>query len=272
MPFKRPDIIRTPLTNRAYGYPTRGARRRMKARMLAVVHITGNKRTASYDDPRKGTRAEVSYMNRPGSNGPTAHTYVSRDGALFMCVSAKDHAAWSNGDLIVPNTDKPYVREMVQLARFGHNPNELVWREYECTGHPHGYDINARQLEAVAFQIARDAITTGLAIKPNRTVGLHSDINTVHRRNCPFDSDREAKLAALCDRAREWRKHLRDKAEPEPDPEDPDPDTDPDLEARLAAALGRAEALEDERDSMAAALESIGTIVDPYFDWEEERP
>ena len=88
MVFRVPDVIKTPITNGAYGYPTRGAKRRRKPTMLAVLHITGNKRTAAYEKPRKGTRAEIAYMDRQGSTGPSAHTYISRDGAIFQCFLA----------------------------------------------------------------------------------------------------------------------------------------------------------------------------------------
>jgi len=275
MMFSRPDVIKAHLSNEAYGYPVRGARRRVEPTILAIVHITGNKRTASYDNPRQGTRAEIEYMDRRGSTGPTAHTYVSRDGALFQCVNAARFAAWSNGDLIVPDTSKPYVAEMVR-KRGRYNPNELVFREYECTGHPAGKDINRKQLEAVAYQVAKDSIATGLPIRPFVTVGIHAHINTVNRRNCPFDSDRRAKIEALCERAREWKRHLKGVPDPSPDPgptDPPDP-VPPDeivqLRHQLDAALGRIDEVTGERDGLQGVIEQVGGAIDPYFDFEEE--
>jgi len=38
------------LTNKAYDFPTRGAGRRVKAPLLACIHITGNRRTAADAD------------------------------------------------------------------------------------------------------------------------------------------------------------------------------------------------------------------------------
>lgn len=39
------------LTNKAYGYPTRGAQRRVEAPILACIHITGNRRTIFGREP-----------------------------------------------------------------------------------------------------------------------------------------------------------------------------------------------------------------------------
>ncbi len=273
MKFIRPDVIKTPISNNAWGFPFRGSRRRLKPTQLAILHITGNARTAGYDNPRKGTRAEIAYMGRAGSSGPSAHTYVSRDGALFQCINAKRFAAWSNGDLIVPDTSKPYVREMVRKAP-RYNANELVYREYEMTGGGK-YQVTRKQLEAVAYQIARDSIATGLPIKPLVTVGIHAHINTINRRNDPFRDKRVQRIEALCERAQEWKRHIK-RGEPIPDPPDPEPpdpvppDEKPDVTDQLAEALGRIEAMEVERDAMLAALDTIGQATDPYFDWEEE--
>ncbi len=207
MRFRRPDVIVTPITNRAYGYPKRGSQRRVKPTQLAILHITGNARTAAYANPRKGTRAEIAHSNRKRSKGPSAHTYVSRDGALFHCYSAKRYAGWSNGDLLEPDRSKPYVAEMVRKSP-RRNPNELVFREYEMTGGGKKYPVTTWQLEAVAYQIAKDSITTGLPIKALVTVGIHAHINTVNRRNDPWRSKRVRRLKRLCVRARAWKRHL----------------------------------------------------------------
>ena len=55
------------LTNKAYGFPTRGAPRRIKAPVLACIHITGNRRTAANPDRHQAARDERTYANRAGS-------------------------------------------------------------------------------------------------------------------------------------------------------------------------------------------------------------
>jgi len=47
------------LTNKAYGYPTRGARRRRKPTILACLHQTANARATAIQ--------ERTYANRAGS-------------------------------------------------------------------------------------------------------------------------------------------------------------------------------------------------------------
>ena len=47
------------LTNKAYGYPTRGAGRRIKAPILACIHITGNRRTAANPDRHEAARGRA---------------------------------------------------------------------------------------------------------------------------------------------------------------------------------------------------------------------
>jgi len=58
------------LTNRAYGYPTRGAARRRKPTVLAVLHQTANAGAGPVD--------ERNYANRAESTGPSATAYVGR--------------------------------------------------------------------------------------------------------------------------------------------------------------------------------------------------
>lgn len=50
------------LTNKAYGYPTRGARRRRKPTILACLHQTANAKATAIQ--------ERNYANRTGSVGP----------------------------------------------------------------------------------------------------------------------------------------------------------------------------------------------------------
>lgn len=78
------------LTNKAYGYPTRGARRRRKPTILACLHQTANaKATASQ---------ERTYANRAGSVGPSATAYIDRDGTIVRAIDPAKYAAWSQGD------------------------------------------------------------------------------------------------------------------------------------------------------------------------------
>ncbi len=75
------------LTNRAYGYPTRGAARRRKPTVLAVLHQTANAKAGPVD--------ERNYANRAGSMGPSATAYVGRDGTVVRAVDPVKYAAWS---------------------------------------------------------------------------------------------------------------------------------------------------------------------------------
>jgi len=52
------------LTNKAYGYPTRGSRRRRKPTILACLHQTANAHATALQ--------ERDYANRAGSGGPSA--------------------------------------------------------------------------------------------------------------------------------------------------------------------------------------------------------
>ena len=107
------------LTNKAYGFPTRGARRRVKAPILACIHITGNRRTAANPDRHQAALDERNYANRAGSNGPSAHYYVARDGWAIEAIDPAKYAAWSNGDVASPNTANAGDRQGARPAREG---------------------------------------------------------------------------------------------------------------------------------------------------------
>ena len=66
------------LTNKAYGYPTRGARRRRKPTILACLHQTANAKATAIQ--------ERNYANRAGSWGPTATAYIDRDGTIVRAI------------------------------------------------------------------------------------------------------------------------------------------------------------------------------------------
>jgi hypothetical protein len=186
------------LTNGAYGYPTRGAARRMKPRRLLCLHITGNRSNLG----PSAAKAERDYANRKGSMGPSAHDYIDRNGHRVAAIYADKYAAWSNGGLNRPNTAVPGVTAVAALPAKGFNPNEDYYREVECVGYPGTAPITAPQLEVVAQLLAADSKRTGLTIS-RATVHCHADLDTVDRQNCPFPpATREKQVAALIARAK----------------------------------------------------------------------
>lgn len=272
-----PRIVRFqfPLDNGAYGFP-RGQERRIEPFVLACLHITGNRNTATMPvgvGAGSGTRAEVAYMARDrhfddparADYGNSAHRYVARDGSALDCIPPR-FAAWNNGDVSRPNTDLRSVRRIVGLVARGSNANEAYFREYECTGYPGSLPLTKEQIEHVARQVARDSLTTGLAIS-RETVHLHADIDGIDRLNCPFpEASREQKVRSLVDRAKAIRATLDD-APPEPDPmPEPDPTPDPtaELRSRLAAAEGEANAQRERADGMLASLTVVAHAVAPW--------
>jgi len=100
------------LTNRAYGYPTRGARRRRKPTILACLHQTANAHATAVQ--------ERNYANRTGSAGPSATAYIDRDGTVVRAIDPAKYAAWSQGDVAHPNTKLPTIARRGQKPRFDH--------------------------------------------------------------------------------------------------------------------------------------------------------
>lgn len=189
------------LTNKAYGFPTRGASRRVKAPILACIHITGNRRTAANPDRHQAARDERNYANRAGSNGPSAHYYVARDGWAIEAIDATKYAAWSNGDVDSPNTANAGVAKMLALRAKGYNANEAYWLEFECVGYGSTYPITKAQKQFLATRIAAMAKATGLPVN-RTTVHGHSEINSVNRASCPCPkASREAFLGDVIARA-----------------------------------------------------------------------
>ena len=170
------------LTNTAYGFP-RGKPRRVKPVALACVHITGNSKTAAYTDLHKAAQAERNYANRAGSNGPSAHLYVARDGWAIEAVDAAS-AAWSNGDVSAPHTANPGVARVLALRAKGYNANEGYWDEIENVGYGSKYPVTSAQKDTMAARIAARSIASGLPIN-RETVHGHWEINGVDRQNCP---------------------------------------------------------------------------------------
>lgn len=162
------------LTNAAYGFP-RGVARRINPRVLAVVHITANDATPMQ---------ERNYANRAGSNGPSAHYYIGRDGNGVHAIDERRYAAWSNGDLKSPKLANAGVKYLDDL-RPTYNANEGCYLEIECVGTATtaGQWTDA-QFAMVARLIARASDDTGLAITTT-TILPHAYINTVDRSHCP---------------------------------------------------------------------------------------
>ena len=193
-----PTLFKT-LTNGAYGFPTRGAKRRIKPTVLAVVHITGNAKNLGL----LAAVGERNYANRTGSLGPSAHTYLGRsaDATTIDAISPASYAAWSNGDFNAPNRLNAGVARLLALKAKGYNGNEGVYWEVECVGSPVVAEVTPYQIEFLAGRLARYSIASGIAIS-RTTVLLHADINSIDRARCPFAASvREARLAALIKRA-----------------------------------------------------------------------
>ena len=111
------------LTNKAYGYPTRGARRRRKPTILACLHQTANAKATAMQ--------ERNYANRAGSWGPSATAYIDRDGTIVRAIDPTKYAAWSQGDVAHPNLKLPTIAAAVAS---GVNMNEWVHESIECSG------------------------------------------------------------------------------------------------------------------------------------------
>jgi N-acetylmuramoyl-L-alanine amidase len=165
------------LTNTAYGFP-RGAKRRITPRVLAVVHITANLADAQH---------QRDYANRAGSNGPSAHYYIDRNGDGIHAIDESSFAAWSNGDIKSPNLANlgvKYLHSLTQLVP-SRNVNEGCYLEIECVGTAtiDGQWTEA-QFDTVAHLIANASLRMGIPIS-DTTVLPHAYINTIDRPHCP---------------------------------------------------------------------------------------
>lgn len=181
------NIVNAPLTNGAYGYP-RGAKRRRKPTILAVLHQTSNTATAMQ---------ERNYANRAGSAGPSATAYIDKDGTIVRAVNPALYAAWSQGDVNHADMAIPTVAAAV---RSGVNMNEWVYESIEGCGR--GIEpYTTQQFEAAAQLIAAASKALGIPVNRN-TVLTHRDINTVNRPSDPWPAQtREARVKRIIDRA-----------------------------------------------------------------------
>jgi LysM repeat protein len=177
------------LTNKAYGYPTRGARRRRKPTILACLHQTANAKATAI--------GERNYANRVGSAGPSATAYIDRDGTIVRAIDAGKYAAWSQGDVASPNTEIPTIAAAIAS---GVNMNEWVFESIECSGAgPKPY--TDAQFESVAHLVAAASRTLGLPVNRS-TVVVHADINSLSRRSDPWPpATREARGKRVISRA-----------------------------------------------------------------------
>lgn len=260
------------LDNRAYGFP-RGEKRRRRPTVIACIHISGNRNTARMPvgiGPGTGTRAEVSYMARPGNpGGNSAHSYVARNGDMLDCIPWDDYAAWNNGGLFRPNTSLASVRRIVARENTNreYNPNEEFWWEVEGTGYPGSHPLTSEQLLTIASRIARISIAKKIAISRN-TVLLHADLDGVNRLNCPFSAkSRERHARDLVALAQKLRRQFTDPTPPPPPPDpEPDPVPEPDeleqLRADLVVANGRADEAEQNVGRLRLAITAAGGVLD----------
>lgn len=187
------------LTNSAYGYPNRGNLRRVAPIALICVHLTSNSDNLDED----AAQNERNFANRSGSNGPSAHIYLNRDGSGIKAINYEQYAAWSNGVLNSPNTNIAGVRAVVDFKAAGYNPNEAFWLEIENVGYSSTYPITVAQMDQMAQLIAERSYTTGIPINRN-TVLTHADLDSINRASCAFQpAVREQRMADLIARAQE---------------------------------------------------------------------
>jgi N-acetyl-anhydromuramyl-L-alanine amidase AmpD len=176
------------LTNKAYGYPTRGARRRRKPTILACLHQTANAKASAIQ--------ERTYANRTGSWGPSATAYIDRDGTVVRAIDPVAYAAWSQGDVASPNIKIPTIAAAVAS---GVNMNEWVHESIECSGAGSEPFADA-QFESVAQLVAAASRALGLPVSRS-TVIVHADVNSVSRRSDPWPpATREARVKRVISR------------------------------------------------------------------------
>ena len=158
------------LTNKAYGYPNRGAPRRRKRTVIAVLHQTAN--------PKAGPMDEWNYANRAGSTGPSATAYVGRDGTVVRAVDPAKYAAWSQSDVAHPDA----LAQAHMVA--GVNFNEVVFESIGVCGSG-TQPFSAAQFEAVAQLVAAAHRATGLPVDRAHVLA-HADVNSVSRASDPW--------------------------------------------------------------------------------------
>lgn len=205
MATKLPKVKRDPLTNKAYGFPTRGHERRVSPTVVAVIHITGNPKNQGAN----AAQNERNFANRDDSKGPSAHFYINRDGGGIKAIDQYTFAAWSNGDVAEPNTANAGVQSILKARAKGYNANEMCGVEIENVGFAtvKGQMTDA-QIRRCGRIVARTAKHFKLPINRN-TVLAHADINGEDRQNCPaLPKLREETLDKIITHAKAFRKRL----------------------------------------------------------------
>lgn len=183
------NVVTAMLTNQAYGFPSRGDRRRRQPTILACLHQTANTATAMQ---------ERNYANRAHSGGPSATAYIDKDGTIVRAIDPAKYAAWSQGALRKPRLVIPTIAAAVRQPAV--NMNEWVRESIECCGRG-AEPFSSAQFEAVAQLIAAAAKATGKPINRS-TVVCHSDIDSVNRPSDPWPAaTREARVARIIKRA-----------------------------------------------------------------------
>ena len=169
------------LTNKAYGYPTRGARRRRKPTILACLHQTANAKATAIQ--------ERNYANRADSWGPSATAYIDRDGTR-----PGDRSGEVRG--LEPGRRRASQHEAPDDRRRGR-----VGREHERVGARVDRVLGGRTRALHRCPVrerrpARRRGVAGVGIPINRsTVVVHADINRVSRRSDPWPpATREARV------------------------------------------------------------------------------
>ncbi len=177
------------LTNKAYGYPTRGAGGAGSRRSSPA-----STRPPTPTPLRSRKRDDA---NRAGSPGPSATAYVGRDGTVVGAVDPAKYAAWSQGDVAHPNTK---LSTIAAALASGVNMNEWVHESIECSG-AGTEPLTDAQFESVADLVAAASRALGLPVNRS-TVVVHADINSVSRRSDPRPpATREARVKRVIDRA-----------------------------------------------------------------------
>jgi hypothetical protein len=205
--YSAPKSVRQPTQVKNF-YPRDPSRPRGGPQVLMVLHMTGNKNTASAPDgiqPGSGCYGEWKYAatSDAARDGPSAHDYVARNGEYIEMLDPATQVAWSNGDLISPQIQYPGVAYLKGLRDAGINANRGCYREIEMNAYPGTFPVTAKQRETAAYLIAKDSIKTGLPITAGKTVLVHAYINWINRQNCPFPpTTRNALLESVCARAR----------------------------------------------------------------------
>lgn len=169
------------LTNKAFGFPTRGHLRRIKPVVLAVIHCTGNKNNLTGD----AALNERNYANRTNSPGPSAHYYINRNGSGYRAIGVKNYAAWSNGIARSPDANNAGVRRLMSLKNSGYNINEGCGVEIELVANPGtGVLVTTAQIKAAAAIVAAQSKAFGIPVNHDTVLG-HYHIDSVERSNCP---------------------------------------------------------------------------------------